>query len=328
MDFVLIWVDGNETNWRNEYNKYALHAKGDKREDRFRDWDNLQYWFRGIDKFAPWVDKIHFVTWGHYPKWLNLDAPKLNFVKHSDYIPSEYLPTFNSHTIELNLHRIEGLSEQFVYFNDDTFIVDKVSPELFFKEGLPCDMAKLEILQPDSEFNKIVFNNMLCINNHFNKWEVIKRNWTKWYNLKYGKHLLKSLMYLYPLSTFCGFEQYHLPQPFCKSTFYEVWDACFEELDRTCHSRFRNCDVDINQYVMRYWHLVEGDFSPSNIRKNGEGIGVSDALLEKAVELVQHHEKPLLCLNDVREIKNFDRVKKAILEAFDTILPDKSIFEI
>lgn len=328
MDFVLIWVDGNDPVWRSEYNKYALSTGGDRREVRFRDWDNLQYWFRGVEKFAPWIDKIHFVTCGHYPAWLNLDAPKLNFVKHSDYIPAEYLPTFNSHTIELNLHRIKGLSEQFVYFNDDTFIVDKVSPELFFREGLPCDMAKLDIMLPNSEFNRIVFNDILCINKHFDKWKVIKKNWKKWYNLKYGKHLLKSLMYLYPLSTFSGLEGYHLPHPYCKSTFEEVWDTCFEELDRTCHSRFRNCNVDVNQYLMRFWRLAKGDFFPVDIRKNGEGIGVTDSLLGKALELVQNHEKPLLCLNDVTDVNDFDSMKKAILAAFDSILPEKSIYEI
>ncbi|MEX6253875.1 hypothetical protein [Providencia huaxiensis] len=53
--------------------------------------------------------KIHFVTCGHYPNWLDINNHKINFVKHSDFIPKEYLPTFNSHTIELNLHRIKGL---------------------------------------------------------------------------------------------------------------------------------------------------------------------------------------------------------------------------
>ena len=83
--------------------------------------DNLQYWFRGVGKFAPWVNRIHFITYGHLPPWLNVDHPKINIVRHTDYIPKKYLPTFNSHVIELNIHRIEGLANCFVYFNDDTF---------------------------------------------------------------------------------------------------------------------------------------------------------------------------------------------------------------
>ena len=107
IDFVIIWVDGNDKQWQAEKAKYdGKTVTNANSEVRFRDWDNLQYWFRGVEKFAPWVNKIHFVTWGHLPKWLDTTNPKLNIVNHKDYIPSKYLPTFNSHTIELNLSLI------------------------------------------------------------------------------------------------------------------------------------------------------------------------------------------------------------------------------
>ena len=96
IDFVLMWVDGNDPEWQKEKSLYESDTNGDKRNIRFRDWDNLQYWFRGVEKYAPWVNKIHFVTWGHLPSWLNTEHPKLNVVKHSDFIPKEFLPTFNS----------------------------------------------------------------------------------------------------------------------------------------------------------------------------------------------------------------------------------------
>lgn len=94
----------------------------------------LQYWFRGVEKFAPWVNRIYFVTWGHIPSWLNLSHPKLKVVRHEEFIPTDYLPTFSSHPIELNLHRIKGLSERFVYFNDDTFLIRPVLQEDFFQK--------------------------------------------------------------------------------------------------------------------------------------------------------------------------------------------------
>ena len=142
IDFVIPWVDGSDPEWLKERNAVSSDIgksvsseggcgsdslkNGDSIEDnsgaRYYSWDNLQYWFRGVEKFAPWVNKIHFVTWGHIPPWMNTDAPKLHIVNHKDYIPEQFLPTFNSNTIELNFHRIEGLSEKFVYFNDDTFI--------------------------------------------------------------------------------------------------------------------------------------------------------------------------------------------------------------
>ena len=77
IDFVMIWVDGNDPEWRKEKSKYdGKVVTASNSEVRYRDWDNLQYWFRGVEKFAPWVNKIHFVTWGHLPEWLDTTNPK------------------------------------------------------------------------------------------------------------------------------------------------------------------------------------------------------------------------------------------------------------
>ena len=71
IDFVLTWVDGSDPDWLAQRREYQPGRGTDAGESRYRDWDNLQYWFRGVEKFAPWVNKIYFVTWGHVPKWLN-----------------------------------------------------------------------------------------------------------------------------------------------------------------------------------------------------------------------------------------------------------------
>ena len=139
IDFVLTWVDGSDPDWLAQRREYQPGRGTDAGESRYRDWDNLQYWFRGVEKFAPWVNKIYFVTWGHVPKWLNTAHEKIQIVKHEDFMAPAYLPTFNINSIELNLHRIKGLSEHFVFFNDDMFLIDSVKPEDFFKNGLPCD---------------------------------------------------------------------------------------------------------------------------------------------------------------------------------------------
>ena len=186
IDFVIIWVDGNDPEWQIEKNKYLSNKNIDNRNVRYRDWENLKYWFRGVEKFAPWVNKIHFVTCGHLPNQLNKNNLKLDIVNHKDLIPEEYLPTFNSNTIELNLHKIKGLSEQFVYFNDDMFIVNPTGRKDFFINGFPCDSA---ILSPAIKENKfgignIELNNMAIINTYFNKNKQMK-NRKKWFSLKY-----------------------------------------------------------------------------------------------------------------------------------------------
>ncbi len=145
IDFVIVWVDGQDDRWRKQRAAFQTEiSKGDDSEERYRDWGLLRYWFRGAERFAPWVRKIHFVTWGHIPLWLNVNHPKLHIVKHEDYIPKEFLPTFNSHVIEMYLHRIKGLSERFVYFNDDMFMIRPLCQTDFFKGGKPCDMLAFQ----------------------------------------------------------------------------------------------------------------------------------------------------------------------------------------
>ena len=99
IDLVIPWVDGNDPKWLAEKRACLKEEEGDGRANRFREWDNLEYLFRGIEKNLPWIRKIHFITWGHVPKWMKVNHPKLNIVKHTDYIPKEYLPTYNSHVI-------------------------------------------------------------------------------------------------------------------------------------------------------------------------------------------------------------------------------------
>lgn len=76
-----------------------------------------------------------FVTEGHIPDWINTECTKLKIVKHSDFIPLDDLPLFNSRAIEVNLHRIPELSEKFVYFNDDFLIINKIN-KTFFSEKI------------------------------------------------------------------------------------------------------------------------------------------------------------------------------------------------
>ena len=103
--FVIPWVDGSDQEWIELFNKYAPSGKKkniDFSAERYRDYGLLKYWFRGVEKFAPYVRKVHFITNGQKPDWLNTDCPKLNWVKHSDYIPQDCLPVFSSHPMLTN----------------------------------------------------------------------------------------------------------------------------------------------------------------------------------------------------------------------------------
>lgn len=328
IDIVIPWVDGSDPEWQKEYRKYAALEMGrdDNSEARYRDWDNLQYLFRGIEKFAPWVRKVHFVTTGQKPKWLNLKAPKLNFVRHEDYIPKEWLPTFSARPIELNLHRIEGLAEQFVYFNDDYFLLRPVKSERFFKNGQPCDMAILDTLNTGSSRSHVMMNNVIFANKHFNKKLVFKANAKKWLNPLYGTQMLRTLA-LMPFSAFPGFRNHHMPQAYLKSTFHQVWIEEKELLEEVSGHRFRDI-TDVTQYVFRYWQLLSGQFVPTNIVNDSYRFRLSDDEADKLVAAIKGQKREILVTYDSNKVGDFEALKNKINQAFQSILPDKSSFEI
>ncbi|MCR5468029.1 MAG: Stealth CR1 domain-containing protein [Lachnospiraceae bacterium] len=329
IDFVILWVDGADTAWLAEKRKYdGSDEKGDSSEVRFRSWDNLQYWFRGVEKFAPWVRTIHFVTWGHLPPWLDTTNPKLHIVNHKDYIPEKYLPTFNANTIELNLHRIEGLAEQFVYFNDDMFVTAPVKPEDFFRDGKPRDAFGLNCIYFGKKsagfFNG---NDVELINIHFDKKECMKKNRRKWFTLRNGwKCVARTLLLAYAWNWFPGFYYDHLPTDFVKSTFEKVWAEEGEVLDATCMDKFRtksNC----NQWLMKFWQLAEGNFDVRS-RDFGKCFHIKDRTFPSALKAIREGQYPLICLNDTIYTSNFEKQKEEAIKAFQTLLPEKSSFEV
>lgn len=323
---MILWVDGNDPAWQLERDKYCETDKiSDNRDFRFRDWNNLQYLFRGIENFAPWVRKVHFVTCGHLPKWMNTECSKLNIVKHEDFIPKRFLPTFNSEAIEIFLHKIPNLAEHFVYFNDDMFILRKMKEKDFFRDGLPCDSALLNAHCCELENGGTLcdFLNIGIINRHFDMKKVMLENWRKWYNLIYGYNVLRNL-YLLPCPRFPGMMMQHLPGSYLKSVYKEVWNVEGEILENTANNRFRSLD-DVNQWLFKEWQIVTGKFAPRGCRI-GTSLLSRDTKL--ACKIIKKQKYKLLSYNDEKmSEEEFYKCKEAIINSFETILPEKSEFE-
>lgn len=329
IDFVIMWVDGSDPKWLEEKNKY-LDKKIDTSNaiNRYRDMGVLKYWFRGVEKFTPWVNKIHFVTWGHVPAWLNTDNPKLNIVKHEDFIPKKYLPVFNASAIEIHLHRIKGIADKFVLFNDDVFIIKSLKEEFFFKNGLPCDLWRDNIPYCDKDtdplFEHILLNDKMLICRHFNKREVIKKNFSKCFNLKYGKRNIRFLL-LYKWPYMAGFDNFHVAAPFLKSTFEEVWKKEPEVLETTSYSKFRRM-VDVNQYAFQLWQIYTGNFEPKSIKETGSFFNLSDDNSE-LFNVIDEQKTDMLCINDSDLSIDYEKATRELAEHLNKILPDKSSFE-
>ena len=334
IDIVMPWVDDSDPAWRASKAQYSgkLTDGEDASDMRFRDWDNLRYWFRGIEKFAPWVHKVYFVTCGHVPSWLNLEAPKLVHVSHADYIPAKYLPTFSSHPIELNIQRIKGLSEHFVYFNDDTFLTRMTEPELFFKDGLPCHTPVLHAIFPrgfGGIMPHVYVNTVMAVNRQFDMRKSLKENKNKWFSLRQnGLSGILENAYNCHFPEFPGFKNEHLPVPVLKSTMVEAWDREGEVLDETSSHRFRDMR-DVNMYLFRYWELASGRFTPMRMGKAGIRVDIADNI-EDICRRIKSQAQLMLCLNDMGDIENrtrFEDARDRINAAFETILPEKSSFE-
>lgn len=140
IDLVYLWVDGSDINWQAKKNA-ALekagkqHSASSVRANRWTNHDELLYSLRSVAKFAPWINHIFLVTDNQTPKWLNTDNRKISIVDHTEIIPSEKLPLFNSNAIEMFLWKIPGLSEHFLYANDDMFFGKEVKPDFFFSQN-------------------------------------------------------------------------------------------------------------------------------------------------------------------------------------------------
>jgi hypothetical protein len=328
IDFIVTWVDGSDPEWIKLYNRYAPEDKQknlDLRTERYRDFDTMRYWFRAVNKFAPWVHTVQFVTNGQKPDWLNLDCPKLNWVKHSDYIPEEYLPVFSSRPIELYSYKIKGLSDHFVIFCDDIFLGDTVKPDFFFKKGLPCDSAILDALAPHEFIDSNVLNDFRLINNHFDRNDVLKRNFVKWFTPVYGKTLMKTFFML-PTKGFCNLANTHMANGYTKELFKEVWALNRETLENTMAARFRS-PTDVNEWLFKYWNIVRGTFYPVNPHKGKKYFSLTDHNDEIYNAICSRKYKEFV-LQDSDEITDKATVEKGLKAAFESIFPEKSPFEL
>jgi len=144
VDVVYTWVNGNDPAWRTKKEK-RLRELGynvpetANHDSRFIQHDELKYSLRSLYRFSPWIRKVYIVTDNQIPSWFDRKNDWAIIVDHTDIFEDKSaLPTFNSNAIETQLHRIPGLSENYLYFNDDFFLGRPCTKQDFFsKDGKP-----------------------------------------------------------------------------------------------------------------------------------------------------------------------------------------------
>ncbi|AYG01575.1 glycosyl transferase [Lactococcus allomyrinae] len=332
IDIVVSWLDDGDPKWRNEFEVYkekehlSMKKTSANNASRFRDYDTFRYWFRAIEKNAFWVRKIFLVTYGHYPKWLNLNHPKLVIVKHEDFIPHKYLPTFSSVTIAMNLHRIKDLSENFVYFNDDMFLINPTKQTDFFKNGIPCDMLTLIPCATYEELDHLHINNMNLIHQKFSKRDIVKKNLRKMINLRTSIPYLGTTLLQLPYPNISYIMHFHLATPLNKSIYEKLWNEYHGEFDKASAFKFRNIN-GIDDWFIRLYSLCSGNFVPKNMYRFGRFFKLNK---QSNINKIVNSKLKLVCLNDNEALDDdeLNEMTVKIQTALGNKFPQKSEFEV
>ncbi len=319
IDLVYMWVDGSDPEWRARKNRFLpedqrmeinIDAAGDC---RYADNDELRYSLRSVERYAPWVRRIHIVTDDQVPEWLDTSHPKIHMVSHRDIMPAEILPTFNSTAIEYHIHKIEGLSEHFLFANDDTLFAEPVTPGFFFAgEGRPIVRLKDEHLKKHAKVS-IYSHTILQMQGLVRK--------------RFGRCTTLAPHHNVDAYTRTGFAECH---------------ADFPQLAPTPDKRFRSRE-DWQRIIISYYALATGRAVLRKVsRYNGarglaERIGVMFGRGCQAdsrcipvntrdyAAVMRKYRPSLFCMNDGEGTTDADRAHaKAFLSE---LLPDKSAFE-
>lgn len=333
IDIVIPWVDGSDPDWQREKQRALTEFDAGTGKvnlnNRYNSWDNLHYLFRAIEMYMPWYNRIFLVTCGQVPEWLNTEHPRLRLVKHEDYIPREYLPTFNSNTIEMNYWRIPDLAENFIVFNDDCFPLRPIEEEFFFQNDSVCDEAIETPIVPVpagdwrimTRYTRI--NNLAIINKYFDKREVQAKAMDKWFFEGYGE-LLERNRSMAMWNTFVGFRDPHLPSAVKKSVFQKLWELEPELLNQASANPFRAYN-DISWWVVRYWILCTGEFVPR--RTKGKYFDITMENYRQVADVVKNQAELMVGLNEHCTEEEFCIIKEVINGAFQGRLPRKSSYE-
>ena len=222
IDMVYLWCDGNDTAFRRRKQQYLATEDSSEKENieavvdmRFFDNEELKYSLRSLELYAPWINHVYIVTDRQVPKWLNTDYEKVTVVDHSEIMPQECIPCFNSDVIEYFLPFIPNLSEKFLYGNDDMFFGKKVYPEDFFAGDKPIvrvkEISRKKLLyyhQKEYTYYGTVLNSL----------EVLEK--------AYGKRL--------------SYELHHNIDAYRKSLFVSIVEKFKDCLSKCVNNRFRN----------------------------------------------------------------------------------------
>lgn len=338
IDIVVPWVDYTDAVWQKDKAKYSGEiVETINQEKYFRDWNTLKYLFRSIEQNMPWIRKIHFLTYGKLPDWLNRNHPKLQIDCHRDFfLPDSAYPVFSSCAIEMNLTGIKDLSEKFIYLNDDELILKPVSPTRFFVDDLPVDSLVQDIPRGGYLYKKIRVNDTyadICKNsinllNPLYPLSELKRVKPEAFFHESYSWVDKLRNYIFNLyGKYCWIIPNHGPQPLLKSTISECEKKFETAIKETAQSRFRQY-TNVSVYLFRYYSLVTGNFYPHSNYDSHCFVLSSYKRYLKEIKSIGKYS--IICLNDSPFLTHSEylRIKPLLEDLMENFFSRKSSFEI
>lgn len=309
VDLVFTWVNSDDLDWKELYSQYKPIKDSDATStSRFKSRDELKYAIRSWEKYGNFINKIFIVSNCRAPEWLNLSSPKVKWVFHEEIMPDSALPTFSSHAIETSLHKIKGLSNHFIYSNDDFFLVKPVTALDFFHSN---GIAKLRLEKFGNVNGYIRESDPDYLNGARNSNALLERD--------FGKFTTQ-------LHT-------HSPQSMRVDILNEINEQYLSEFQKTVHNKFRAIDdIAVTGYLYHHYAILTGKALDSTdktelIQQNHNFTQKIDNII--SLNQTDNYQKlPLsVCLNDGNDSHLNDKWNVALERFLDTLYPKASSLE-
>lgn len=295
MDLVIPYVNGADTDWQQVYKNTVGSAINNS--IRFRSWGTLRYLFRSIDKYLPFIDRIVLIVAqpSQVPIWVNRNTVKI--IYHQDFIPKEFLPTFNSCTIESFLYNIEDLSDRFIYINDDMFAINSCELEDFFTDTKPnIRFVTNEKYSPDATFRCQCRSGMELIGSALNQPKYVEG------------YLIRP---------------YHITSSMTRESLLQVKKLCGDKIPSTV-TKLRD-PKNVNQYIYSYYQYYTNNYVSKVV--SYKYFEITDTTLNNIRQTILSHNYQWVCINDSKRINNYDNARGMLLDTFKKKFPDRCKYE-
>ena len=294
MDYVFPYVDCMDPFWRLQYRVANNCITMD--ESRFRPFGTLRYVFRGIAKNMPFIDRVVLIvsTETQVPEWINRE--KVRIVMHGEFMPIEHLPTFSSSAIESDMWRIRGLSERFIYGNDDFFPLMPLTEGDFFCGDKPLLRFEHSDYRFQNLFRKCCRNGMDMVADAL------------------GVARTDPNVLLKPQHCMKGMTVEHMR---------EVGRLCGSRINETVTMHRHQWNV--TGYIYQYYAYYTGEYAPFDT--DYKYIRITNDYED---ELESMDAARILCINDAGDLdaEHYEGACKTLKQKFERMFPERSIYEL